>query len=1182
MTESLASASLHTIELGVDGMHCGGCTGRVQRALAGVPGVVDATVDLERQAATITARETVEPARLVDAVGAAGYRATVREAVAGSDAMAAQGKQEGSPEAAATVLLDIDGMTCASCVSRVEKALAKVPGVTHASVNLATERATVEASADVSAARLVEAVEQAGYQATPIESARAAVTSEPIDHKASRSVELDIDGMTCASCVSRVEKALAKVPGVARATVNLATERATVDASADVSTARLAEAVEQAGYRAMPVESAPSAMTATPVDHKAAHSVELDIDGMTCASCVSRVEKALSKVPGVARATVNLATERATVEASADVSAARLAEAVEQAGYRATPVESAPSAATSEPVHHKAAHSVELDIDGMTCASCVSRVEKALVKVPRVTHASVNLATERATVEASADVSATQLVEAVEQAGYQATPVESAPSPARSTSAEREATHSIDLDIGGMTCASCVSRVEKALEKVPGVTHASVNLATERASVRAAGPLDADALIAAVTAAGYRATPAPALSADANAAASSLPAAPDRDARKRQEALRERNLVIASAVLSAPLVAPMLAAPLGIDAMLPGWLQLVLASIVQFGFGARFYRAAWHAVKARAGNMDLLVALGTSAAYGLSLWMLLRDPAHPGHLYFEASAVIVTLVRFGKWLEARAKRQTTDAIRALNALRPDRARIVENGVERDVPLAQVRVGTIVSVRPGERMPVDGRVVSGRSHVDESLITGESLPVPKDDGDAVTAGSINGEGALVVETTAIGAETTLARIIRLVESAQAEKAPIQRLVDRVSAVFVPAILGIAVLTLVGWLLAGAGAETAILNAVAVLVIACPCALGLATPAAIMAGTGVAARHGVLIKDAQALELAQRATVIAFDKTGTLTEGKPSVTAFDAVDLPRDDALALAAAVQRHSDHPLARAVVAAYDAQRNAQAAPVATDARAVAGRGVEARVDGRLLALGSTRWRDELGIVVPPALDARAAELERAGNTISWLMHADAPRAAIALIAFGDTVKPGARDAIAALADRHVASVLVTGDNRGSAAAVAAALGIDEVHAQVLPDDKARVVASLKREHGGVVAMVGDGINDAPALAAADVGIAMATGTDVAMHTAGITLMRGDPALVADAIDISKRTYRKIQQNLFWAFVYNLIGVPLAALGWLNPVIAGAAMAFSSVSVVTNALLLRRWKGRAR
>ncbi|KVU07212.1 copper-transporting ATPase [Burkholderia ubonensis] len=847
----------------------------------------------------------------------------------------------------------------------------------------------------------------------------------------------------------------------------------------------------------------------------------------------------------------------------------------------------ADAAATASPAAPATAP-IELEIEGMTCASCVARVEKALAGVPGVTRVSVNLATERATVDA-AGVPASQLAHAVKQAGYQATPV-AEPEPAIAPDA---ALGAIELDIGGMTCASCAGRVEKALSNVPGVARASVNLATERATVHGAAPLAPAALIAAVTAAGYRASRVAAplagasgLPAAAGAPASQKPGATDADTRKRREAIRERNLVIAAALLSAPLIAPMFAAPFGVDAMLNGWLQLVLASLVQFGFGARFYRAAWHAIKARAGNMDLLVALGTSAAYGLSLWMLLRDPMHPGHLYFEASAVIITLVRFGKWLEARAKRQTTEAIRALNALRPDRARIVERGVERDVPLAQVRVGTAVSIRPGERVPVDGRVVSGRSHIDESLITGESLPVAKDDGDPVTAGSINGEGALVVETTAIGAETTLARIIRLVESAQAEKAPIQRLVDRVSAVFVPAILGIAALTLIGWLIAGAGAETAILNAVAVLVIACPCALGLATPAAIMAGTGVAARHGVLIKDAQALELAQRATVIAFDKTGTLTEGKPSVTAFDAVGLPRDEALALAAAVQRHSDHPLARAVVTAHHAdvaaRGGATSAPVATDARAVAGRGVEARVAGRLLALGSTRWRDELGIAVPPALDARAAELERAGNTISWLMRADAPRAPLALIAFGDTVKPGARDAIAALAARGVASVLVTGDNRGSAAAVAASLGIGEVHAQVLPDDKARVVAALKRTHDGIVAMVGDGINDAPALAAADVGIAMATGTDVAMHTAGITLMRGDPSLVADAIDISTRTYRKIQQNLFWAFVYNLVGVPLAALGWLNPVIAGAAMAFSSVSVVTNALLLRRWKGRAR
>ncbi|MPV67143.1 heavy metal translocating P-type ATPase [Burkholderia sp. BE17] len=944
-----------------------------------------------------------------------------------------------------------------------------------------------------------------------------------------------------------------------------------------------------------------------PLASAALQTIELSVDGMHCGGCTGRVQRALAAVPGVVDVAVDLDPHTATVTAQETVEPGRLVDAVGEAGYRAVvraaAVEAVATALAAHTLHDEtppvtaaalpaATATIELDIDGMTCASCVSRVEKALAKVPGVTRASVNLATERATVDAAAGVSAARLVEAVKQSGYGATPVAGAAAIAVRP-AESAASADLELDIGGMTCASCAGRVEKALAAVPGVTRASVNLATERASVHGAGALDAATLIAAVTAAGYRASLAAASSAGVMAGADAQPASPaqDPDARKRREAVRERNLVIWSAVLSAPLVAPMLVAPFGIDLMLPGWLQLVLASIVQFGFGARFYRAAWHAVKARAGNMDLLVALGTSAAYGLSLWMLLRDPAHPGHLYFEASAVIVTLVRFGKWLESRAKRQTTEAIRALNALRPDRARVVEHGVERDVPLSQVRVGTNVSIRPGERVPVDGRIVSGRSHIDESLITGESLPVPKDDGDAVTAGSINGEGALIVETTAIGAETTLARIIRLVESAQAEKAPIQRLVDRVSEVFVPAILGIALLTLAGWLIAGAGTETATLNAVAVLVIACPCALGLATPAAIMAGTGVAARHGVLIKDAQALELAQRATVIAFDKTGTLTEGKPSVTAFEAVGMPRDEALALAAAVQRQSDHPLARAVVAAHDADVasrdntapsvTAVDAVAAADARAVAGRGVEARVGGQLLALGSTRWRDELGLVVPPALDARAAELERAGNTISWLMRADAPRVLLALIAFGDTVKPGARDAIAALSARGVASVLVTGDNRGSAAAVAAALGIGEVHAQVLPDDKARVVAELKRTHGGIVAMVGDGINDAPALAAADVGIAMATGTDVAMHTAGITLMRGDPALVADAIDISKRTYRKIQQNLFWAFVYNLIGVPLAALGWLNPVIAGAAMAFSSVSVVTNALLLRRWKGRA-
>jgi Cu+-exporting ATPase len=847
------------------------------------------------------------------------------------------------------------------------------------------------------------------------------------------------------------------------------------------------------------------------------------------------------------------------------------------------PQRAAEAAASSTP-----ARLAELDIGGMTCASCATRVEKALAKVPGVTRASVNLATEQARVESDAAVAAATLADAVRKAGYEAT------LSARADAAPDQPPQITELAIGGMTCASCAMRVEKALTKLPGVARASVNLATETATVNLSdAAADPDALIAAVRKAGYEATliapPETTTAADATAHAAPTPAVD----RKRDQARRELAAVLACAVLTLPLVVPMVGDWFGMQAMLPPWLQFGLASIVQFVFGARFYRAAYRALRAGAGNMDLLVALGTSAAYGISVYELASHPGDVMHLYFEASAVVITLVRFGKWLEARAKRQTTDAIRALNALRPERARIRVGTEERDVPLAQVRVGTVVIVRPGERVPVDGSVLEGRTHIDESLITGESLPVPKQQADAVTAGSINGEGAIAVTTTAIGAETTLARIIRLVENAQAEKAPIQRLVDRVSEIFVPAILVIAALTLVGWLIAGAGGETALLNAVAVLVIACPCALGLATPAAIMAGTGVAARRGVLIKDAEALETAHRVTLVAFDKTGTLTLGQPSVTAFEPIGaIARDDALRLAAAVQRHSDHPLARAVVSAYEAatatanQGAAAAVPThapqlqASAARAIAGRGVEADVEGRTLALGSTRWLNELGIALPPAFAARARELEAAGNTVSWLMQRD-PQApeALALIAFGDTVKPTARAAVERLAQMGIQSVLVTGDNRGSAASVARALGIEEFHAEVLPDDKARVLRDLKISRAGIVAMAGDGINDAPALAAADIGIAMATGTDVAMHAAGITLMRGDPALVADAIDISRKTWRKIQQNLFWAFVYNLIGIPLAAFGLLNPMLAGAAMAFSSVSVVTNALLLRTWRG---
>jgi Cu+-exporting ATPase len=609
--------------------------------------------------------------------------------------------------------------------------------------------------------------------------------------------------------------------------------------------------------------------------------------------------------------------------------------------------------------------------------------------------------------------------------------------------------------------------------------------------------------------------------------------------------------------------------------MLNGWLQLALATPVQFWLGARFYRAGWKALRAGAGNMDLLVALGTSAGYGLSVYMLLKHAEHgTPHLYFEASAAVITLVLLGKWLEARAKRQTTEAIRALNALRPEVARVRREGVDTEVPIALVSVGDLVVIRPGERVAVDGIVVEGESQVDESLVTGESLPVAKLTGDKVTGGAVNAEGLLLVRTAAVGAETTLSRIVRLVESAQAKKAPIQHLVDRVSAVFVPVVLGIALLTVLGWGLGTGDWEQAILNAVAVLVIACPCALGLATPTAIMAGTGVAARHGILIKDAEALELAHEVKIVAFDKTGTLTEGRPQLLAAEAVDGDRVGLLSSAAAIQAGSEHPLAKAVVTA--AAEAEVTAPAAIQVSAVPGKGISAEVSGQALRLGSTRYMQELGVDLS-ALAARATILQGEGRTVSWLANVTSSPRLMGLLAFGDSVKPSARAAVERLRSQGVRSVLVTGDNRGSAAAVGAALDIDSIEAEVLPADKAAIVDRLK-SGGARVAMVGDGINDAPALAAADVGIAMSTGTDVAMHAAGITLMHGDPALVADAIDISRRTSSKIRQNLFWAFGYNVVGIPMAAFGLLNPVVAGAVMAFSSVSVVLNALTLRGWQ----
>lgn len=730
---------------------------------------------------------------------------------------------------------------------------------------------------------------------------------------------------------------------------------------------------------------------------------------------------------------------------------------------------------------------------------------------------------------------------------------------------------SIDIGIGEMTCASCVARVEKALKKVPGVQSVSVNLATESARIEVAPTDQIEArLRRAVRDAGY-------LPLAANVAIDVSEPSPFAGFMP----------VALGLALSAPLAFPMLGDLMGRHWMLPAWLQFVLATPVQFILGARFYKAGWHALKALTGNMDLLVAIGTTAGWALSVWLWLTAlPGTMPHLYFEGSAVVVTLVLLGKWLEARAKRQTTSAIRALHALRPETAHLIGPDGEVDVPVFEVLVKDRLVVKAGERFPVDGVLLEGYTQVDESMLTGEPLPVAKDVGAALTGGSINGEGRVVMQVKAVGRETVLSHIIRLVEDAQAAKAPIQRLVDQVSAVFVPVVLLIALLTLLGWWLWGAPFEVAVIRSVAVLVIACPCALGLATPAAIMAGTGVAAQFGILIKDAQALELAHRVDTIAFDKTGTLTVGKPRLVKLVLVGSDDEKSLlTLAASLQSGSEHPLARAVLAAAQEQALVFEAP--ENMRSVSGRGAEGRVGAKDYLLGSLSWMSELGLALGP-LALQAQELQAQGLTVSALVE-KTPQGLhmLALLAFGDEPKPGAKEALAKLRALGLKTVMISGDNRGAAEVMARRLGLrpeeGEVMAEVLPGDKAAHVMALKKG-GHVVAMVGDGVNDAPALAAADVGIAMANpgggGTDVAMHAAGITLMRGDPAMMAAALEVSKRTVAKIRQNLFWAFAYNVAGIPLAALGFLNPVVAGAAMAMSSVSVISNALLLKRWKPR--
>ena len=778
-----------------------------------------------------------------------------------------------------------------------------------------------------------------------------------------------------------------------------------------------------------------------------------------------------------------------------------------------------------------------LPIEGMTCATCAGRVETALNRLPGVA-ASVNLASEVADVRYDpAVLGPDRLAGAVADAGY-------------AVAQEKR-----EFAITGMTCATCAGRVERALASVPGVAHAEVNLATEKAVVEGIG-LRPAALIGAVQDAGYEAA---LLTGDA---------ARDRarEAADAARARREMRRVVAAAVLTAPLLLPMA------GVALPGWLALVLATPVQLVIGARFYVAAWKALRAGTGNMDLLVALGTSAAYLYSLFLVVTGAR--GHTYFEAAAVVITLVLLGKWLEARARRATGAAIRALAALRPETARVERDGAEIELPIAAISAGDIVVVRPGERLPSDGRVLSGTSAVDESLLTGESLPVEKQPGDGVVGGAINGSGLLRIETTAVGEHSMLAHIIALVEGAQAKKAPVQRLVDRVAAVFVPIVLLCALVAFLGWYLLAGSFAGGLVAAVAVLVIACPCSLGLATPTALMAGTGAAAKAGILIRDAEALERAHRIDTVVLDKTGTLTEGRPAVTEIVSRGMPEAELLGLAAAAQTGSEHPLARAVLA----RAAGLALPKLADFQSQPGRGLIARIGGRRIAIGNRALLAAQDVA--PALEEAAGRLEAQGRTVMFVAALEPQPVLLGLIAVMDTVKPTAAAAVRRLRAAGIATVLLTGDNARTAQAVATVLGIDRVLAEVLPDGKAAEIARLQQE-GRLVAMVGDGVNDAPALAQADVGIAMGGGADVAMQAAGITLMRGDPLLIADAIAISRATWRKIRQNLFWAFFYNVAGIPLAGLGLLNPMIAGAAMAFSSVTVVSNALLLRRWRPAA-
>ncbi|BCG56935.1 heavy metal translocating P-type ATPase [Paenibacillus sp. URB8-2] len=803
-----------------------------------------------------------------------------------------------------------------------------------------------------------------------------------------------------------------------------------------------------------------------------------------------------------------------------------------------------------------------LQITGMTCSACAARIEKGITRMEGVSRANVNLALEQASVGFDPKVvSVPKIEEKIRSLGYDTV---------------KEAA---DFDISGMTCAACSARIEKVLGKLPGIAGVNVNLALETAHVEyTPGMITPQEIIAKVDSIGYKAS----LKEDRKETAD----------RRGLEIRRKRSKWMISALLSLPLLWAMVGhfsftswIPVP-ELLMNPWFQLVLATPVQFIIGWQFYVGAYKALRNGSANMDVLVALGTSAAYFYSLYLTLdslrmNGMDHAVEMYYETGAVLITLILVGKWFEALAKGRSSDAIRSLMGLQAKTALVFREGAETSVPVEEVVIGDIVLVKPGTKIPVDGEVIEGLSSVDESMLTGESIPVEKKPGDSVIGATVNKNGVLKIKARKVGRDTALAQIIRVVEEAQGSKAPIQRVADVISGIFVPIVVAIAVLTFLIWYLWAAPGQfaEALEKGIAVLVIACPCALGLATPTSIMAGSGRAAELGILFKGGEHLEAAQGIQLVVLDKTGTVTSGKPVLTDVlvspdfkGAPELaPADGLLSLAAAAEKLSEHPLAEAV--ASGAAEKGLAVDEAASFANVPGRGIRATVQGREIIVGTRRMMEENGVDARRWLDAMN-ELEQQGKT-AMLVAVDGVCEGI--VAVADTIKPTSREAVAALRGMGIDVVMITGDNERTARAIAAEAGIDRVMAEVLPEGKAEAVRKLQAD-GVKVAMVGDGINDAPALATADIGMAVGTGTDVAMEAADITLMRGDLKAIADAIKMSRRTMGNIKQNLFWALGYNTIGIPVAALGFLAPWLAGAAMAFSSVSVVLNALRLQRVK----